>query len=302
MQQDNKPASHYIHRTSYSFQEQIVGIFVLSAVIVMLALLFTLLKKQNIFEDYFIIYGRLNSAAGLSKETSVQISGFEVGRVSKIEITDNNDILITLSIARRYQKLIRTDSQIKISSLNTTIIGRSIINITAGSPDKDIIAEGVEFRIQESASIEHVISEALTAMETLTGMVQDVSHLVSAVQPETISQALNSIRRTADNLEQLSRRLVSGEGLVGSMVYDDQLVEQVNESILNLQKSTRQLNELLAKFNSGADQIPEIMLDVQTVLDETEQTVDAAQRVWPISSAMSKENKTTIVNPLPAND
>ena len=50
-QQDQ--ASHYIHRTSYSFQEQMVGMFVLIAVGILLVLFFFMIKQQNLFEEYF---------------------------------------------------------------------------------------------------------------------------------------------------------------------------------------------------------------------------------------------------------
>ena len=106
---------------------------------ILLALLFSLLKKQNLFEDYFVLYGRLNSAAGLSEETTIQISGFEVGSVTNIEITQDNDILLTLAVARKYHNLIRSNSVMRVSSLNATIIGKSVIEITAGSTKLEVV-------------------------------------------------------------------------------------------------------------------------------------------------------------------
>jgi len=38
---ETKPVAHYIHRTSYSFQEKLVGFFVLAAAVILLALLFS---------------------------------------------------------------------------------------------------------------------------------------------------------------------------------------------------------------------------------------------------------------------
>ena len=50
---DTNTKPHYIHRVSYSFQEKLVGSFVLGAAALVLLLLFSLLRQQNMFEDYF---------------------------------------------------------------------------------------------------------------------------------------------------------------------------------------------------------------------------------------------------------
>ena len=302
--------SHYIHRTSYTFQEQLVGFFVLAAAIILLALLFSLLKKQNLFEDYFVIYGRVHSAAGLSKETSIQISGFEVGSVSNIEITDENDILLTLSIARKYHRLIRTDSLMKVSSLNATIIGRSIIEITAGSPSKDLIAEGAMLNIQESASIETVIAEAMVTLKTVKTMITHISDVVAAVEPEkirgivtSINSTADSLNNTVDNFNNMSKHMAAGQGGLGSLVYDKELENSFETGIANLQKATERLDAMMAKLNTDMDKVPEVVDEVQAVVEETRKTIEATQRIWPISSAMPKpEAAPLIVDPMPAND
>ena len=99
---DSNPKPHYIHRTSYSFQEKLVGSFVLGAAALILILLFSLLRQQNMFEDDFEVYAVLTSAEGLARQTAIKISGIEVGHVSNFEITPNNDIKVTLRIFERY--------------------------------------------------------------------------------------------------------------------------------------------------------------------------------------------------------
>ncbi len=298
-----RSTSHYIHRTSYSFQEKLVGIFVLAAIVLLIAVLVSLLRKQNFFEDYFVLYARVHSAAGLSTETSVQISGFEVGNVSNIEITENNDILLTLSVARRYRNLIRTDSVAKISSLNATIIGKSIVEITAGAPQLDVVEEGKELLVIESASIDTVIAKAQATLQTVNQMITDVSELISAVNTEHIEQTITSINGMAANLEAMSQQINSGQGPVGSLIYDKKLEQTFETGIANLERATVQLEQMMQKMNRDTDKLPEMLDDVQSVIDETRQTIEATQRIWPISSAIGQpEDKPLLVDPAPAND
>jgi phospholipid/cholesterol/gamma-HCH transport system substrate-binding protein len=298
-----KPIAHYIHRTSYSFQEQLVGLFVLAAAVILLALLFSMLRQQNIFEDYFVIYGRLNSAAGLSQETTVQISGIEVGSVSNIEITRKNDILLTLSIAQKYHRLIRSDSLVKVSSLNATVFGRSVIEITAGSPDKPMVPEGAELQLQESVSIDTVIEEATATLKTVRDMINNLSSVIAAVNPDEIRQVIASIDHMSTNLSNMSDHMAAGKGGLGSLIYDKKLERTFEKSIDNLQQATARLDVMMATLKNDAAKVPEVIEEVQGVIDETRKTIEATQRIWPISSALPKpETKPLIVDPLPAND
>lgn len=56
MQDQNKRTrAHYIHRLSYSAQERLAGTFVLIAIALLVWLLVTSQKTQNLFEEEFIL-------------------------------------------------------------------------------------------------------------------------------------------------------------------------------------------------------------------------------------------------------
>ncbi|MCW9012814.1 MAG: MlaD family protein [Gammaproteobacteria bacterium] len=296
-------ATHYIHRTSYGFQEQLVGAFILVTVGLLLAMLFAQIKSQNIFEEYFVIYGKLSSAEGLSKETIVQISGFEVGHVSAIDITDKNDILLTMNIVKRYHKLLRTDSRIKVSSLNATIIGKSIISITAGSPDLAMIDEGVTLAVQESRSVEDVIAEATETIQTVNSVIEDISNVVAAVEPKKIADTISAFQQLATNIKDMSEHIKTGAGPVGTLIYDDKSSQDFKQGIENLHATTVQINQMVESLNTDVQKIPLMLESINAVIDDTDETIKATQRVWPISSAMSgSDNKQLITDPMPAND
>jgi len=268
--------SHYIHRTSYSFQEQIVGVFVLSALGLMLFLLFTLVKNQNLFEEYFTLYGRLNSAEGLSTETSVQVSGFKVGHVSAIEITDNNDILVTLRIYKKHHRLIRTDSVMRISSLSATVFGNSVIDISLGSSYKPLIKDGTTVQIQESISVDTVISEAAATLKIVTRMVDDVSGIIRAVHPENIESILRNINATTANVNRttadmsaMTAHIREGKGPVGEVVYGEAAQQKIRNGLENLRYGTESLKQMMQQLNNDSRQVPVILNNMNQLIDET---------------------------------
>ncbi len=59
----------------------------------------------------------------------------------------------------------------------------------------------------------------------------------------------------------------------------------------------------MAKLDKDTAKVPEVIDEVQGVIEETRQTIEATQRIWPISSALPRpEAKPLIVDPMPAND
>ncbi|HEY9052276.1 MAG TPA: MlaD family protein [Gammaproteobacteria bacterium] len=300
-QQDQ--ASHYIHRTSYSFQEQMVGMFVLIAVGILLVLFFFMIKQQNLFEEYFEIYGKLRSAQGLSTETVIQVSGIEVGYVSAIDITDNNDIQATMRIFERYHRLIRQDSEIKVSSLNATLFGKSIIEITVGSPDKPKIEKESFIRIKETTSIDEVIAEAKVVMNKVNGIIDEIYGIVGSFEPETINHILLSLKDTADNINRFTEQMNSTEGGVGALAHDTEMKDTFKQAVNNLEKATRTMEIFMSQLNTEAGQVPAVMQKIQSAVDEANTTIQATQKIWPISSAIDKpEAGSPLINPVPAND
>ncbi|RDH84062.1 MAG: hypothetical protein DIZ80_07980 [endosymbiont of Galathealinum brachiosum] len=296
--------THYIHRISYTAQERIVGVFVLSAIVLLVFLLFTTIKSQNIFEDQFTIYGRIKSAEGLNAETIVEISGIEVGKVSAIDITDDNHIQLTMRIFTRFHKLLRSDSEVKVSSLNVAMLGKSMIVITAGSADKDLIPEGTIFNIRESNSVEDIIGEATAMLDDVNVLIQDVSKVVNTVDVDKISSAIESFNQLTTNLNLLSQHINSGQGAVGTLIYDNDIKNDISESVTNLKETTESLKKLVTMLSADADQVPEVLSNINSIIKETEKTIEATQRVWPISTAMPDKNSknNVLVNPQPAND
>jgi ferritin-like metal-binding protein YciE len=107
----------------------------------------------------------------------------------------------------------------------------------------------------------------------------------------------------AANLEAMSQQINSGQGPVGSLIYDKKLEQTFETGIANLERATVQLEQMMQKMNRDTDKLPEMLDDVQAVIDETRQTIEATQRIWPISSAIGQpEDKPLLVDPAPAND
>jgi len=298
----NEPAKkpHYIHRTSYSFQEKLVGSFVLTAAALLLLLLFSLLRQQNMFEEYFEVYGVLKTAEGLAKQTAIKISGVEVGHVRSFEITQNNDIKVTLRIFERYHSLLRTDSEIVSGGMGAAFFGKSNLEITAGSPDKPMVEAGTFLKVQTSNTVDDVVAEAKIALDKINTIIDDVYVIIDNVHPESISNTLLSLQQASKNIEQLTVQINSAQGPLNTLIKDETLKKNLRAAGTNLQDATQNFESFSSKLDYDANQIPLIMQKIQSAVDETSTTIEATQRIWPISSAIEKNSQhAPLISPTP---
>ncbi len=240
------------------------------------------------FEESFDVYGVLKSAEGIARETPVKISGIEVGHVSGIEITPKNEIKVTLTIFERYHSLLRSDSEIVTGLIGATFFGKSNIEITAGSPDKPMLENGAYLKVQESSSVGDVVAEAKLALDKINTIIDDVYVIIDNVHPESISNTLLSLQEASKNIEQLTTQINSAQGPLNTLIHDETLKTNLQTAGTNLQEATQSFESFANKLDYDANQIPLIMQKIQTAVDETNTTIEATQRIWPISSAIEK--------------
>ncbi|MBW1925834.1 MAG: outer membrane lipid asymmetry maintenance protein MlaD [Deltaproteobacteria bacterium] len=136
--------------------ETIVGIFVFIGLICVGYLTVKLGKMELMGGDNYILYARFNSVSGLKTDSSVEMAGVEIGRVSKIGLDlERQMALVTLKIHKDVQ--ITDDA---IASIKTSgMIGDKFIRITPGGSDI-ILQPGDTITETESAiDLEELISK-----------------------------------------------------------------------------------------------------------------------------------------------
>lgn len=302
---NNKRArAHYIHRLSYSAQERLAGTFVLLAVGLLVWLLITSQKTQNLFEDEISLYATMSSIQAVNKDTNVIISGLDVGTVTDVNIDDNNQVIITMSILEKYQKLIRTDSTAELLDFKFALLGKSVIEISVGSPQLPIIKDGSTLVIKESFNLVQLIAKFEPVLITLQDSIERTNEILQAIDPKQVGANIDNLESISSNFKAITQQIRQGEGLAGNVIYNDDMKADMLTTTENLKILTErtkniieQTSALLTSLQKQADQLPEITEKVKPLLDEADKTIKATQKIWPLSSSMPKDNKQTLTTP-----
>ena len=198
--------THYIHRLKYSTQEKIAGAFVLVAIGVLAWLLFSSGKSIVLFEDQITLYGHLQTLQPINEDTDIIVGGLSAGSIEAVDITEDNQIIVTMRILKRYSSLLRADSTAVLNTFNLAIFDKSVIEITVGSPDKPQLKDGSTIQIQESINIKNLLNRVTPAVDTLIRIVDNIDNILSAVDEAKVGDTIVKANQltTAVSAERIS--------------------------------------------------------------------------------------------------
>ncbi len=301
---NNRTRAHYIHRLDYSAQERLAGTFVLLAVGLLIWLLISSQKTQNLFEDEITLYATMSSIQAVNEDTNVIISGLDIGSVIDVNIDDENQVIITMSILKKYQKLIRTDSTAELLNFKFALLGKSVIEISVGSPQLPVIEDGSTLVIKESFNLVKLVAKFEPVLVTLQDSIKKMNEILQAIDPEQVGTNVSNLESISSDLKVITSQIKQGKGLAGNAIFNDDMKDDVVSTTENLKLLTErtkglleQTRVLLISLQQQVDQMPEITDKIKPLLDEADKTIKASQQIWPLSSSMPKDNKQTLTSP-----
>lgn len=273
------------------------------------------------FEDRIHLNTYLSTAEGISSETVVKISGIEVGKVESLDIAPDHRIHVRLIVYKRYQNLLRTDSMAAIGKLS--VLGKSVIDITAGSTDKPMLEDGATIEVEEPMSVDELIAELTPVIRNIESSVKRFAEVMDKIQPEQVGNIVNNLDASAKNIENVTAQLNSEEGTLGMVINDPVFQEDFTTTIATIEKSFNQLelrlkeieplsknlsessedfpaviaefrglldnaNAILTNLNVELKQLPELVTRMNVLMEETDRLLEGINNSWLFSSEESK--------------
>ena len=269
-----------------------LGLFVAGGLALFVLAIFIIGKQQNLFNPVYKLTTTFSNVSGLQIGNNVRFSGINVGTVGDITIINDTTVKVDLAINKDVWQFIKTDCKVTLGSEG--IIGDKLIIITQGSPSAKLLEEGQSLfsiepietnaiiaKLDVTATNAEIISHQLSEIAfeinkghgTITRLIQDSILAVNLNQ--TIANLnkfssgligsdvlMASLKITAGNAENISHQLAEilnkvnrGEGTLGRLIQDSTIAENLNQTILNLKKSSEGFtgaDTIMAKINVTA--------------------------------------------------
>jgi phospholipid/cholesterol/gamma-HCH transport system substrate-binding protein len=192
-----------------------LGLFIAGGLMIFIVTVFIIGRQKNLFVPVYKLTTTFYNVSGLHVGNNIRFSGINVGTVDNIKIINDSSVQVDMLIQKNVQKFIKADCEAVIGSAG--LIGDRILIITQGSFDAALAKDGQQITSKEP------------------------------VEPDAI---MGSLQVTADNaaiislqLAEIMTKVNSGNGTLGRFIQDSTIAENINQTIVNLKKSSKGLDE-----------------------------------------------------------
>ncbi len=192
-----------------------LGLFIAGGLSLFVLAIFIIGKQKNLFNPVFNLTSTFYNVSGLQVGNNIRFAGINVGTVDNITIINDSSVKVDMLLRKNVQQFIKSDCQVGIGSEG--LIGDRLLVITQGSANASMARDG-----QKLESDEPIETDAIMA-----------SLQITAGNAEIISE----------QLAEIMSKINGGNGTLGRLIQDSTIAENLNQTIFNLKKSSKGLDE-----------------------------------------------------------
>jgi len=254
------------------FAEQVVGIFVLLALIGVGAILVLIGVNQRWFARNYTFASRFASGDGLSVGMPIMLKGFEIGRVSRITLNPQNEVDVQFSIQDTYYDRVHRYSVLELA---TSPIGLGVsLRFHSGRDRGPPLPEDSFIPSLDSEEGRELVDRGLVDIPKGEDVIGSVISKLNPILDET-RMTISQIRRIAGTLD---LALNGKGGPLGEMVADLSVTPgKVNKTVDGVSVRVNTLLDRLAVISDNLQDITVktrgVIGDLSTNLDEISQNV-----------------------------
>ncbi len=206
-----------------------LGVFVVTGTLILIAALYSIGNRQNLFGQNIRLYAQFANVNGLQTGNNVRFSGIDIGTVTRIKMSNDTLILVEMTVREAESQYIRRDAIATIGS--DGLVGNMIVNI-----------------LPRQGNLPQVVSGDTISTYTRIG----ADDMLTTLNVTNENAAL----LTADLLK-ITTEIIDGKGTLGMLINDSVMAGELKQTIFELRSASRGANQAIAdlrKVISSIDQ------------------------------------------------
>ncbi len=257
-----------------------LGIFVLTALGLLILLLYMVGKNRSLFSSTFILKSRFNNVQGLTPGNNVRYAGIFVGTVNQIHILEDGKVEVEMLIANKMKQYIRKNAVVTIAT--DGLMGDKVINITSLPGDEGLVEDKDTLEARISPDIENMVNTLSGTNSDLAIAAAEIKELLKKINgstalwtllndeslPANLSASVADIRKASEKanntigeLNNMVLDVKNGKGSLGAILTDTLLSANLNHTIKQIQQVAEQADNL-------ANELSEVTAGIRHDLNE----------------------------------
>lgn len=240
-----------------------VGILATVAIAVLI-IGYSFLKGNDVFTSENTYYATYDRVDGLSVSKPVMVNGYQIGRVSKMQLLTSGNILTEFKIKHDYAIPANTIARIASTDL---LGGKAIVfelgNSSRYAEDGDTLRANIQRNILEQ--VEPVQKKAEAVVAVLDSVLSSINNTINADFQHNFNRSIASIANTLSTLEHTTTQV-------------DAIVGTQRTKLANILSNVEAIS---ANFKNNNDRITNILNNLDSVTDQVakanfQQTITSA--------------------------
>jgi phospholipid/cholesterol/gamma-HCH transport system substrate-binding protein len=264
-----------------------VGLFVLISFLLLIYMTATVGKWSFGKDKGYQVLVKLDSAAGLLKDTPVKVLGVTKGRVESLAL-DGNKAVVTMQLPRDFP--LPEDSLVYVRSEG--LLGERYIELKPGTPGRPAVKDGGELlQGAPPADIDQLfteLSDVAAGIKNLTQMITQPAGggAGKAEQRGALQSIISNLEETSRSLNNVSQRLERGEGTLGKLLTDEAVYNQLKRTLADIGSAVEKISTsegTLAKLMQDDEiynQLREAIARINRILKKTEKGEGIAGKLF----------------------
>ncbi len=272
--------------------DRYVGIFVILALLILLATLVFVARGQKWFEKRYYYRAVFAKVQGLKSGTPVTISGMEVGSVKSFRLNPQGKVEVQLEVMESYKNFLRADSQVTIAS---ALLGGKTVEISMGSPTQPPAVEGQILSSQEPKELTDILKEidVQTPLRKVDESLENVKSLTAKLNsPE------GELFTIMKNVQFITTQLKEGQGTAGAILRDKKIYDEIAATAASANRSAAHVEQITQKTAEAVDELPAILRQVHGRIQEIQSILNDVKTVTAeLSPIVENVKRTTAEGP-----
>jgi phospholipid/cholesterol/gamma-HCH transport system substrate-binding protein len=226
-----------------------LGIFFALCFIVAVIIL-EMVGVAEYFKPGYRVYADFKSVQELKPGDLVKMAGVEVGRVQKIDLT-NEVVRVTMKI-KNSEAQVKTDSKAAIKF--TGLMGQNFVSIDFGTARSPKAEDGAILTGVEQSDLSSLMNKLEAVAGKVEVMKEELSpkNLASLLGPVTdfLGQNSNQLGTIIGNVRKVSDQLAEGKGTVGKLLFEETLYNSALAAVAGVQGGVIELKAVATDARS----------------------------------------------------
>lgn len=228
-----------------------VGILAVVAIAILI-IGYSFLRGNDVFSRDITLYATYDRVDGLTESKPILVNGYQIGRVSKMELQSDGQIRTEFKVKRDYAIPANTVARLTSTDL---LGGKAIVFELGDSPEYaksgDRLTADIQKNIMEQ--VEPIQKKAQDIAAVLDSVLSSINNTINKDFQQDFNRSINSIANSLQNLEGITQQL---DGLVVSERNRiSRIVGNVESITANLKNNNERIGHVLANLDSITDQV-----------------------------------------------